>query len=70
VSFAGREMVFAPEKAGGGVVVDFESASQPQVVAWYRDAPWFLQSLTMGDLTACVEDGGVSVYRARAERVL
>ena len=33
VDFGGRSMVFAPDREGGGFVVDLESASRPQVVA-------------------------------------
>jgi hypothetical protein len=71
VDFGGRPMVFAPEDRGrGGFVVDLESASRPLVVAWYREAPWFVQALTMGDLTATIGNGGVSLYQTRQERVL
>jgi hypothetical protein len=71
VAFAGRDMVFAPDRKGsGGVVVDFETASQPEVVAWYRDTPWFVRALTIGDLTASPENGGVLLYQTREERVL
>jgi hypothetical protein len=70
VDFGGRSMVFAPDREGGGFVVDLESASRPQVVAWYRDTPWFVQALTIGDLTATIGNGAVSLYQTRQERVL
>jgi hypothetical protein len=71
VEFAGRSMVFAPSTDRGGVVVDFESTRGPQVVAWYRDDPWFWRALTIGDLTVTVRrPGRLVVYQTFAERVL